>query len=326
MNKAITDLLANAGDKFGLVVIIVFTLLVLATAITRFLCSFLPNRQEPKTKAVLDNLVARLNTWWILVSLFALSFVLGSAATVILFAVGSFLALREFLTLTVTETGDHMAMAVAFLLVLPFQYLLIALHWYGLFAIMVPVYSFLILPIFPVLRQDTSHFLERIAKTQWGLIMTVYCVSHAPALFLLTIPNYPRQNGLLLFFLVFVTQVSDVLQYVFGKLFGRTPIARTISPSKTVEGLVWGGLGATLCGGLLWWITPFNPIQAFAFSLLIVVAGFAGGLVLSAVKRSLGAKDWGRAIAGHGGALDRLDSLSFSAPIFFHIVRFFFAV
>jgi phosphatidate cytidylyltransferase len=314
----------NVREKFVLVVAGVFALLTVASIVVLVLHRCLPDRQ--KNKALLDNLSARTKAWWVMACLFVLSFALGPNATVILFAIGSFLALREFLTLTPGKTGDYVALAVAFLLVLPFQYLLIAIHWYGLFAIMVPVYTFLILPIFPVLRCDTSYFLERIAKTQWGLILTVYCVSHAPALFLLTIPNYSNQNALLLFFLVFITQVSDVLQYVFGKLFGRTAIAPTISPGKTVEGLLGGGLCAVFCGALLWWITPFTLLQAFCFSALIVAFGFVGGLVLSAVKRSLGAKDWGSAIAGHGGALDRLDSLSFSAPIFFHLVRFFFAV
>ena len=184
------------------------------------------------------------------------------------------------------------ALAVAFFLVLPFQYLLIGIQWYGLFAIMIPVYTFLILPIFPVIRQETTHFLERTARLQWGLMLTVYCVSHAPALLLLTIPNYARQNALLLFYLVFVTQVSDVLQYVFGKLLGRTSIAPAVSPSKTLEGLVGGGSRRNACGTLLWWITPFTPIQALGFAALIVVFGFVGGLVLSAVKRSLGVKDW----------------------------------
>ena len=182
---------------------------------------------------------------------------------------------------------------------------------------MIPVYTFLILPIFPVLRQETAHFLERTARLQWGLMLTVYCVSHAPALLLLTIPNYTRQNALLLFYLVFVTQVSDVLQYVFGKLLGRTPLAPVISPSKTLEGLVGGGTAAAVCGTLLWWITPFTPIQALGLATIIVVFGFAGGLVLSAVKRSLGAKDWGSSIAGHGGALDHLDSLLIFGPDLF---------
>jgi phosphatidate cytidylyltransferase len=129
----------------------------------------------------------------------------------------------------------------------------------------------------------------------------------------------------LLFFLLLVVQLSDVMQYVFGKLFGRTPLAPAISPSKTVEGLIGGGLTATLIGSALWWATPFSYWAALVISAIIVIAGVLGGLTLSAVKRGLGAKDWGVMIEGHGGMLDRLDSVSFAAPVFFHITRYFYS-
>ena len=155
-------------------------------------------------------------------------------------------------------------------------------------------------------------------------MLTVYCLSHAPALMLLDIPGYEGQNLLLLFYLLLVVQLSDVLQYVSGKLFGRRLLAPQVSPSKTVEGLVGGGLAATAVGAALWWATPFTPLQSAALSALIVLCGFLGGLALSAVKRSLGAKDWGEMIEGHGGVLDRLDSVVFAAPVVFHVVRYGF--
>jgi phosphatidate cytidylyltransferase len=156
-------------------------------------------------------------------------------------------------------------------------------------------------------------------------MLTVYCISHAPALLILTIPGFEGQNFLLLFFLITVVQLSDVLQYVFGKMFGRHAVAPAVSPSKTWEGLIGGGVSATLAGAGLWWITPFTPLQAGALAAAIVLAGFFGGLVLSAVKRSLHAKDWGTMIEGHGGVLDRMDSVSFAAPVFFHLINYFFA-
>ena len=119
-------------------------------------------------------------------------------------------------------------------------------------------------------------------------------------------------------------QSSDVLQYVFGKLFGRRQLAPEVSPSKTVEGLAGGVLCATALGASLWWITPFNLWQAALMSLAITAMGFFGGLVLSAIKRDRGVKDWGNLIEGHGGMLDRLDSVVFAAPIFFHLTRYWF--
>jgi phosphatidate cytidylyltransferase len=157
------------------------------------------------------------------------------------------------------------------------------------------------------------------------VMVTVFCVSHAPALLLLDIPGYRGQDALLILYLLLVAQLSDVLQYVSGKLFGHTKIAPHVSPSKTREGLVGGGLGAILVGGAMWWITPFSPLQAMGMSFIIVLMGFLGGLALSAVKRSIGAKDWGTMIEGHGGMLDRIDSITFAAPIFFHLTRYFFA-
>jgi phosphatidate cytidylyltransferase len=138
------------------------------------------------------------------------------------------------------------------------------------------------------------------------------------------LPLTQARNGLLLFYLLLVVQMSDVMQYVFGKLFGKTKIAPVVSPSKTVEGFVGGGLAATVIGGAMWWITPFTPLQSAAISAIIVIMGFLGGLTLSAVKRSLGAKDWGVMIEGHGGMLDRTDSICFAAPVFFHVVRWFY--
>ena len=273
---------------------------------------------------VIDNLNARIRAWWVMVAVIAACFLLGQTATVVLFAIASGFALREFVTLTPTRPGDHLPLVVCFYILLPVQYWLIADGWYNLFAIFLPVYGFLLLPVFTAVSGDTELFLERVTKLQWGVMITVYCISYAPALLLVNVPGYSGQNLLLMIYLLLVVQISDVLQYVFGKLFGKHKIAPHVSPSKTVEGFVGGGLSAVGIGTALWWVTPFTPLQACGMAAVIVIAGFLGGLALSAVKRSLGAKDWGSMIEGHGGMLDRLDSVSFAAPVFFHLTRYFF--
>jgi phosphatidate cytidylyltransferase len=154
----------------------------------------------------------------------------------------------------------------------------------------------------------------------------VYFLSYVPMLFHLQVEGAPEHSPRLVFFLVFVTQVSDVLQYVFGKLLGRRPLAPRISPNKTVEGLLGGGLVATMLGIALHGLTPFGPLGTGALAAVVVLAGAVGGLVMSAVKRSLSAKDWGAAIAGHGGIMDRVDSIVFSAPLFFHLVVYYGSV
>jgi phosphatidate cytidylyltransferase len=295
--------------------------LALASAVSALLRARLP---EGSSRAVVENLAQRVRAWWVMIGVFAFAYLLGNVATLVLFALVSFFALREFLTLTPTRPGDHRPLSVAFFALIPAQYWLIGADWYGLFSIFIPVYAFLLLPSLAAVAEDTENFLERSAKIQWGVMIAVYCISHVPALLLLDIPGYAGQNALLLFYLLLVVQVSDVLQYVFGKLFGRTRVAPIVSPSKTVEGLVGGGAGAIAIGAAMWWITPFTPLQAAAMAFVVVLTGFLGGLVLSAVKRSLGAKDWGTMISGHGGMLDRMDSVSFAAPVFFHLTRYFF--
>jgi phosphatidate cytidylyltransferase len=274
-------------------------------------------------RATVDNINARVRAWWVMSAVFAVAVLSGTIGAVILFALISFLALREFVTLSPTSRADHAALVWSFFLVIPAQYVLVAVKWYGLFSILIPVYAFLLVTARQVVVGETERFLERAATVQWGLMTCVYCISYAPALLLLDVEGYD-DNAKLLFFLVVVVQLSDVLQYVWGKLLGRHRIAPTISPNKTWEGFVGGVACATLVGTALWWATPFNPWEAAGMALVIALMGFAGGLVMSAIKRDRGVKDYGALIEGHGGILDRVDSLLFAAPLFFHLTRFFF--
>lgn len=275
--------------------------------------------------AVIDNLNQRIRSWWIMTVLLALAFIAGKTGVVIMFAFASFSALREFVTLVNARRADHWALAVAFFIVVPVQYYFIWLEYYGMYSIFIPVYAFLLLPILATLRGNSQRFLIRVAEVQWALMICVFCVSHVPALLSLNIPGFEGRNALLIAFLIVVVQLSDVLQYVWGKLYGRRKIAPNLSPSKTVEGFIGGVASATLVGAGLAWMTPFGVLAAAGLALLIALMGFLGGLVMSAIKRDRGIKDWGYLIEGHGGFIDRLDSVVFSAPIFFHVVRYFWA-
>jgi phosphatidate cytidylyltransferase len=277
-----------------------------------------------KGKATVQNLNARIRAWWMMVAIFGLAMATGGIGSIVLFALTSFLALREFITLTPTRPGDHRTLFWIFFIILPLQYYLIAIKWYGLFAILIPVYAFLFVPIRSATAGDCENFLERTAKIQWGLMICVYCVSYVPALLSLDIPGYEGQNGKLMFYFVLVAQISDVLQYVWGKTLGCHRIAPDVSPNKTWEGFIGGIASATLIGAGLWWATPFTPLQSAGMSLAITLMGFGGGLVMSAIKRDRGVKDYGNMIEGHGGVMDRIDSLCFAAPVFFHFTRFFF--
>ncbi|MBR0564891.1 phosphatidate cytidylyltransferase [Azoarcus sp. L1K30] len=304
----------------------VFAAVFAALAVSSGIAVVLKWRLAPgASSAVIDNLNARINAWWWMVGVLAVAFWIGEGGIIVLFGLISFQALREYISLTHTRRGDHRALMWCFFFFLPVQYVLIASHWYGLFSILIPVYAFLLLPISATLGSDAERFLERAAKVQWGLMICVYCISHVPALLTLEIPGFEGRNAQLIIFLVLTVQSSDVFQYVWGKLFGKRKLAPAISPSKTLEGLVGGVLTSTALGAALFWMTPFNAWQAALVALTINIVGFFGGFVLSAIKRDRGVKDWGTLIEGHGGMLDRVDSISFSAPIFFHIVRYWWA-
>ena len=276
-------------------------------------------------RATVENINARIRAWWVMAIIFVVAVSTGPIVSILLFGLLSFLALREFVTLAPTKPADHRALFWSFFIVTPVQYALIWAQWYGLFSILIPVYISIFLAIRTALAGDTERFLERTATNQWGLMICVYFVSYVPALLMLHIPGYERQMPKLMFFLVLVVQLSDVLQYVWGKTLGKRPISPSVSPNKTWEGLVGGVVCATAIGAATWWATPFSPAIAAGMALVVTSMGFAGGLIMSGIKRDRGVKDYGALIAGHGGVLDRIDSLCFAAPVFFHLTRYFYA-
>ncbi len=280
--------------------------------------------------ALVEAFNLRIRAWWLMCTILAAAFLLGPAsrlATVIVFFLISFWALREFITLTPTRLGDHRALFWVFIVFTPLQYLIVAMgvETYGLlFSVLIPVYAFLFIPARVAMAGDYKRFLERVAKIQAGLMICVYCLSYAPAILSLQIPGYEGQNARLLFFFVLLVQLNDVLQFAWGKLLGRRVIAPAISASRTWEGFLGGVASTSLIGAALYWATPFEPWQAAGLSAVIAVMGFAGGMTMSAIKRDRGVKDYGTLVVGHGGVLDRIDSICFAAPVFYHLTRYLF--
>ncbi|HEY2572999.1 MAG TPA: phosphatidate cytidylyltransferase [Verrucomicrobiaceae bacterium] len=305
-----------------------FLLGILGILVCASLAGFILGRlaKSEGAKGTVSNLNARINSWWIMVLILLGTLASGPLSDTMVFALISFLALREFITATPTRHADYWSLFTAFFIVLPFQYWLVHCQWYGMFTIMIPVYAFVVLPILMVLRGDATDFLERAARTQWGLMVCVYFISHIPMMMHLPFPPLPLGNEGLILFLVIVVQGSDVLQYIWGKLCGRHPVAPRLSPKKTWEGLLGGVLSASALGAALHWLTPCNAVQAFVLAFILCLLGFFGGLVMSAIKRARGIKDWGTLIEGHGGMMDRIDSLCFSAPLYFHLLAWYFGV
>ena len=292
-----------------------FAFLLLASVVARWLTGSGRVKGE-----MAGNLADRIRAWWVMIGVLALIFTLGAGAVTLFFALCSMAALREFATITHTRRDDHDALAIAFYVILPLQYLLVWLNVPIFAALLIPVYCFLLLPVVTVFKGEVKDFLTRVSETQWGLMVCVYCVSHIPAILTLHIPGYRYSAFTLVAWLILVVQASDVLQYVWGKALGRHLLAPRVSPSKTVEGLVGGVLSACALGVALSPFTPFNGWQAGLIALAVTLMGFLGGLIMSAIKRDRGVKDWGTLVQGHGGILDRLDSLVFSAPVFLHLL------
>src|SRR5580698_1434559 len=217
---------------------------LLAAASLASVIGYVLDRRRPRSPAI-ENLNARIRSWWMMILIGGGALLAGRLPIILLFAFISFLSLREFVTQAPVRRADHSALFICFFLALPVQYVLIGIGWYGLFSIWIPVYCFLALAAAAALFTDTGRFLDRTAATQWGLMICVYCISHVPALMTLRIPGYENRTVLLMVFIVLIAQVSDILQYVWGKAIGRHRVSPVLSPSKTVEGLVGGVLSAT---------------------------------------------------------------------------------
>lgn len=297
--------------------------LVLFFATASGLAAWLTTRTtNAVTLTRIGQLASRIHASWLIVLLFAVGFALGQAALAVIFALASFFALREFIALTPTKPADHVALIVAFYVVIPVQYLLVASGWYSLYAVFIPVYLFLILPVIMAWRLDTELYLQRVAKLQWALMLSVYCVSHAPAIATLEPPGYEGRGPLLLLYFLLVVQMSDVFAMIASASIGQSPLRS--NPTKTREGTLVGAVSATALGTALWWMTPFTWWQALLMSAATVFAGFMGGLVMASVKRSLGERQWDQGVALSRGVLGRLDAITFAAPMFFHATVYFF--
>lgn len=305
--------------QINFIIFITITISLLLASLTGFI---LKKKINHEPHAVIDNLNARINAWWVMLIILYIAISIGDSAIVFLFGVISFFALREFITLLPTRRDDYSALAISFYLLIPCQYYLVHINAYNLYSLLIPLYAFLLIPILILKREDTTSFLARSAKIHWGLMVCVYCISHVPALLNLEIIDLNGKKIWLIIWLILVVQLSDVFQYICGKIFGKHKLAPILSPSKTLEGLI-GGIGLALTVGVLTrGLTPFTLFQSLWISLTICLFGFLGGLVMSAIKRDRGVKDWGDTIQGHGGILDRMDSLCFSAPVFFHILKY----
>lgn len=294
-----------------------YGILVIASAVFFFL------RQKHPGKDY-EEVAQRIQSWWLMVTVFTAAMLLSRTISLVFFAFISFLALKEYFSIIPTRRADRCVLFWAYVAI-PVQYYWVSVGWYGMFIIFIPVYMFLFLPLSMVIIGETKAFLRALGTLHWGLMTMVFSISHVAYLLVLPAAGNPAAGGAgLVLYLVFLTQFNDVAQYMWGKMLGRRKIIPKVSPNKTWEGFVGGVATTTLLAVVLAPVlTPLSYLLALTAGLVIGLGGFAGDVTISALKRDIGVKDSGSLLPGHGGILDRIDSLTYTAPLFFHFVYYF---
>lgn len=311
MIETITTLFSG---KSGIVLLIILGILTFATVIVSVIF-------RAKTSQELKD---RVYSWWIIIGAFILGAMLNTTVAMFFFALISYLALKEYFTLIPTRRTDRRIIFYAYLSIV-FQYWFAGAQWYGMFIIWIPVYLFLLLPFRQVFIGETQGFLENTSRVQWGLMMFVFGLSHLA--YMMTLPvvaGHDVGGKELVLYLVVLTELNDVLQYLWGKAFGKHKIVPKVSPNKTVEGFLGAFVTLSALAVVFSFLTPFTTLQALIAGMLISGAGFVGDVVISMVKRDIGVKDSGNLLPGHGGILDRVDSLTYTAPLFFHFTYYLY--
>ena len=298
-----------------IVIALIFAILIFASGLF-----FIMGKVRPD--ANLKELKARTKSWWVMAIVFIGATIVNTNISYIAIAFLSFVAFRELYSILGFRASDRHTIFWAFLSI-PIQYYLAYIGWYGAYIIFIPVVMFLLLPMRLVLRGDTNGIIKSMATLQWILMLTVFGISHMA--YLLSLPEiegFASGGRGLLLFLVFLTEINDVMQFTWGKLFGKHKIIPKVSPNKTWEGFIGGVISTTIIGFFLRFLTPLTDMQAILISFAIAISGFVGDIVMSSIKRDIGVKDTGTSIPGHGGILDRIDSLAYTAPAFFHLVYY----
>lgn len=295
-------------------VIAIYTILAISFLITKIL--------EYKTKTKKQELNDRIISWLWMISIFVLAMFLNNTLGVVFLAFVSYLAFKEYISIIPTRLADRRIIFYGYLSIIP-QYYFAYTQWYAMFIITIPVYLFLFLSFRQMMIGQTEGFIDNTSKVNWGAMLFIFAISHSAYLFMLK-PIGDINGAMLLLYLFLLTELNDVLQFVCGKTFGKTPIVPKVSPKKTVEGLVGAVIITTTLAVLFSYLTPFSIIQAIGAGLIISLSGFIGDVVVSMIKRDVGVKDASNFIAGHGGVIDRVDSLTYTAPLFFHYIYYIF--
>jgi len=265
----------------------------------------------------------RCISWWWMITAAAAALLIGPAGVLVFFSFVSYLALQEFLSIIPSRKEDRLIILLAYLII-PANAVLIGMNLYGIFLIFIPVYAFVLFPFLLVMAGQVKRFLNFTGALHWGMVLTVYNIGYVPYLMMLPDGASPAGGIGLVLALLALTELNDVAQFISGKLVGGPKIVPNVSPKKTWAGFIGGVVTTTAVSTFLTpLLTPVDMPLSVLVGFVIAVAGFAGDVTMSAIKRDLGLKDTSALIPGHGGILDRIDSLTFTAPLYFHILIFF---
>ncbi|MBR1775465.1 phosphatidate cytidylyltransferase [bacterium] len=300
--------------------------LVTLYSIILFLMGFVKFMQIAFKKDM-ENMWIRLKSFFMIVIFFTAAFCFNKITAFLFLTLISYLCLKEFLSLIPTRRTDRNVLLWAYWSI-PISYYIIYIKWASLFYLWIPLYMFILLSIRMVMASNVNGFLKNLAVLQYGLMTTVYALGYLGLLAIIPMKYNPQGGAVgLLFFILVFTVSNDFLQMFSGKTFGKHKIIPKVSPNKTWEGLIGGVIGSTALAVIMGrFLTPFSVGQLIFLGSALSVFGFFGDVTMSAIKRDLGVKDTSTLIPGHGGILDRLDSLLFTAPLFFHYFAYTYTI
>lgn len=288
--------------------------------------------------AVAKSRIGSLKVWWALALLLTLAVLFGKTGATILLAVASLLAMREFLRLVGPQQQIGTPALCGLAMCATVHYLLIAAGHNDVAKWFLPVVVIVLLGAIRAYTCRPEGYIRITAAVYWGTMLLVYAFSFS--LFLFDVDARLSDNGSAkieptvgpagwFLFLVLLTEMNDIMQAIVGRKFGKTKITPAVSPNKSLEGLAGGMLTSmALSLTLAPWLTTLTVgwgvmggvVASMAAGILISITGFLGDINMSAIKRDAGVKDGSAILPGMGGIIDRIDSLTFTAPVFYYFV------
>ncbi len=282
--------------------------------------------RKRKPSEGLSKIGSRIWSWWILAGVFILALIFDRNFMLLFLAFVSYLALKEYLSIVPTRRADRRILFLAYLGI-PFQYFIIWQNWYLLFLVFIPSFIFIIIPLGMVLSGEAQGFLRAHGTLTWGMMAAVFSLGHLAYLLVLPDAANPIAGGAGLFlFVVALTLLNDVAHFTLGKALGGPRLVPQVSTTRSWAGLVGGIIFTAVIAWLVApLLTPFTAVEAIGAGVLISLGGVVGYLIFSGIKGDLQLKDRGTMVMGRGGVLNRIDSLIFTSPLFFHFVFYVYA-